>query len=165
MKKFSEFRNALSAKQALKLSFICSFILSLAISSLITLLAYGFHLTSLIPFVICLLGLFAMFCPIFYLLFDLHAKEKTEQCKTINQEFNLTTTDYTEVRYNYEKALEKIDEAELLTAILTHSACRFFSKLTEDEQIEVVIKDKDENIIYTQTLHDFEYFENHFTVK
>lgn len=169
MKKFSEFRNALTIKQARKLSVIYSLISALAISILFTLIVFGIHLTSLIPFAIFLIGSFPMICGIFYIVFDGPYKEKKAEWKAAEQviisKFNLNITDYAEVRYKYEKGIKETLEAELFMTILTNSACRFLVKLTEDEQIEVVVKDKDENIIYTETLDDFDYFENHFEIK
>ena len=169
MKKFLKFRDALTIKQARKLSVICSLISVLVISTLFTLIVFGIHLTSLIPFTLFFICSFPFIIDIFYIVFDGPYKEKTAEGKAADQviisKFNLTTTDYTEVRYKYEKAIKETVEAKLFMTILTNSACRFLVKLTEDEKIDVVVKDKDKNIIYIEILDDFDYFKNHFEIK
>lgn len=81
--------------------------------------------------------------------------------------YHLTKETYTEVKLNFEKFLNNVDEDtnEVILTILNNSNCRFYAKLIDSEEtdaIEVVGKDINNNTIYSTTIYNFIFFKNFF---
>lgn len=56
-------------------------------------------------------------------------------------------------------------EAKMLSAILHAEGCKFYAKLTEDDNILLIIKDKNDDEIYNTIISNYLYFTNHFKPK
>ena len=56
-------------------------------------------------------------------------------------------------------------EYEMLVTIITKMECRVFAKLEEDEKIILIIKDKEENEIYSCEISSDSYFNARFKLK
>jgi hypothetical protein len=95
-------------------------------------------------------------------LFGVDLKKAKQRVIT---KYSLTKDSYTELNYIQEDFEHPSSNPKMLAKIADHYNCKFYAKLTNDEKIELTGKDKDENIIYTETLHNFIYFENHFEIK
>lgn len=68
---------------------------------------------------------------------------------------------YTQVYYrnNTDKTSE---DFEMFQKIARNSECKFYAKLNEQEYIELIAKDKNEQIVYKQVIRNFVYFEEYF---
>ena len=68
---------------------------------------------------------------------------------------------YTQVYYrnNTDKTSE---DFEMFKKISRNSECKFYAKLNEQEYIELIAKDKNEQIVYKQVIRYFVYFEEYF---
>ena len=80
-----------------------------------------------------------------------------EQVKTY-----LSKEKFTEVSYTTSATHT---EAKMLSIILKAEGCRFYAKLTEDDNIRVVIKDKNDSKIYDAIFTNYLYFTSHFKPK
>jgi len=56
-------------------------------------------------------------------------------------------------------------EADMLSAILKAEGCKFYAKLTEDDNILLIVKDKNDDEIYNTIISNYLYFTNHFKPK
>lgn len=168
MKKFSEFKNKLTVKQAKTYSVIISLIITLCVMVL--------SFTALCPFNEVAGIIIAILVPIggfFVSMFLCHEYIFRIDEKTFNEDFdkakprvilsyNLTVESYAQVKYNFSKAIKNDSERDMLEKLLAHSAYNFYVKLNDKDEIELIVKDKDQNIVYTDTFTNFIYLENYF---
>lgn len=170
MKKFSEFRDKLTLKRAKNYTLIITLIFTLTLAILLTSLMWSdFEIKSIL---ILLLPTPLLSVLVYILLaeyiFRVPDKEWDEQHLTAKKKFNsslnLTTDNYIKVRYNYEKALWKTNGRKMLSNLLVNSNFSFYIKLNGEEEIELIVKDKDENILYTDTITNFIYLEEYFEI-
>ena len=167
MKKFSEFRNKLTAKQAKSYSLISAIILS-AIVLIIVCVIFWPELggaTGILA-ILSTPALLSVFYAIAHLIFDVDTKSRKENYKVAKQRvvlsYNLTVETYTQVKYNFTKAIKNDSERDMLEKLLVHSAYTFYVKLTDEGKIELIAKDKEQNIVYTDTFNNFIYLETYF---
>ena len=170
MKKFSEFKQQLTSNQAASYSFIIALILSLTFALLLILLLWA-KLKFESIFIALIFSASLGTC--FYLLlaeniFKVHAKEWQEEHlkakEKFNSSFNLTKDNYIKVRYNYQKALREANNPKMLQELLISSNFSFYLKLNDEKTIELIVKDKDENVLYTDTITSFIYLEEYFEI-
>ena len=167
MKKFSEFRNKLIADQAKRYSYISSIILSTIVLIILWVLFW--------PKIGVAIGILAiLFTPIslvvFYAfahcIFDIDTKSRRENFEVAKQRvilsYNLTVESYAQVKYNFSEAIKNDSERDMLEKLLAHSAYNFYVKLNDKDEIELIVKDKDQNLVYTDTFTNFIYLENYF---
>ena len=75
-------------------------------------------------------------------------------------ERHLSYTDFTEVYFvakGYGSCMEMIKE------ILRKEGCRFYAKLTDDQNIYIVVRDKNNEEVYKSEIINYSYFNFHFT--
>ena len=58
-----------------------------------------------------------------------------------------------------------VSNAKILSAILNAEGCKFYAKLTEDDNILLIVKDKYDDEIYNTIISNYFYFTNHFKPK
>lgn len=168
MKKFSEFRDKLTSAQAKNYSVITSLILTLPVTILLIIHIWPRFQTDAIPMSIIITAfLFATFYLFFdYFIFKSHDKYWKEKHISTKQrvitEYELTKETYTKVKYDYRQMLKNTSDRDMLNKLLIHSAYTFYVKLTDEEKIELIVKDKDENLIYTYIYTNFIYLETYF---
>ena len=164
MKKFSEFIDKLTLKQAQKYSLLSAIVFTLLCFITITLILHSL----MDPIIILLTLALALLVGVAFwylsctLLFDVDLKKAKQRVIT---KYSLTKDSYTELNYIQEDFEHTSSNPKMLAKIVDNYNCKFYAKLTNDEKIELIVKDKDENIIYTEILHNFIYFENHFEIK
>ena len=168
MKKFSEFRDKLTAKQASTYSLIFPGIFAVIMAVLIASKVWSESI--FVAFIFGILGssiFFMAFYLVFYsFIFNVEGKRLEENHKDTKEkiitQLGLTTHSRTKVKYNYEKVLERISDKEMLTELLVLPNYSFYLMLIDDEDIELTVTDKDNNIIYTTTFMNFFYLEAYF---
>ena len=168
MKKFSEFRNKLTAKQAVNYSLIVSTILTLSIAILLTILFWPIHeVASLFMTGLMSPIIFAIFFIIScFFIFDAQKKSFEEKHKSAKQRvianFGLNTKTRTRVNYKFEEAIEDGRDKELLVKLLTIPEYKFYLRLTEGNTVEIIVTDKDNYIVHVDTVANFIYIEANF---
>jgi len=168
MKKFSEFRNKLTAKQAANYSLFFSIILTLIVAALITGFLWANYeahgiVISILMSIVAFIGFYWFLDYFIFQGYDKHWTEKFENAKQyVMTTFNLTTDTPTKVSYDFEKVLKESSEKTMLVKLLTVPEYNFYLKLIEDEKIELTVTDKSENPIYTDTFTNFVYVKAYF---
>jgi len=157
MKKFSEFKANLTYRKAQIYSAIIAIILTTIVCISIIAFMDEVIITSIVlssPLAICLYLTFLLGIFQAHKLADNEIFEKAKQRVLLN--YNLTKDHYTKVNYIYDQNLDRIMIAKILEFY------DFFVKLNNNEEIDLVVKDKDGNIVFTKTINNFIYFEAHF---
>lgn len=161
MKKFSEFKATLTYTKAVTYSTIVALIFTaIACIGIIVFLEESIFISLLIsfPLWICLYLIFLLG------IFKAHKiadKEKFDGAKerVLTHYDNLTKGQYIKVYYVYDEKLDHIMISKLLDSF------DFYVKLNDNEEIELMVKDKDNNIVFTKTTDNFIYFEAHFKME
>lgn len=168
MKKFSEFRNKLTAKQAGNYSLIFSSVLAVVVAVLISLFLWSNFaargiIISILMSIMAFIGFYLFFDYFVFKGHDKHWEEKHENAKQrVITKFNLNTKTRTEVRYNFEKMLENTSDKTMLVNLLTIPQYKFYIRLTESDTIELIITDKNQYIISLDNFKNFIYVETYF---
>lgn len=157
MKKFSEFKANLTYRKAQTYSAIIAIILTTIVCISIIAFMEEVIITSIVvssPLAICLYLTFLLG------IFQAHKlgdKERFERAKQrVLLHYTLTKEQYTKVNYIYDQSLDRIMFEKMLEFF------DFYVKLNDNEEIELVVKDKNDNIVFTKTTDNFIYFEAHF---
>lgn len=114
-----------------------------------------------IIFILAALALFSVFALfIYYTLLrvaGLHDYKQKEQSNTF-----LSKDKFTQLSF-FLNCGET--DSKMLSAILHAEGCKFYAKLTEDDNILLVVKDKNEDEIYNTIISNYLYFTTHFKKK
>lgn len=87
-------------------------------------------------------------------MFDLPEKKSKE---TAIKDFNLTKDKYTEVHYDCTTATK----STLSFLLIAHAEYYFYAKLTENEELNLLVENSKQDVIYDSTIR-FIYFNAHF---
>lgn len=127
-------------------------------------LVYGLNIVPtkmhilLIIVVLAIGSVLALF--IYYLLLHLTGLsdyEEKEKAKSF-----LSKDNFTEVGFFINSS---ISEAKMLSSILKAEGCKFYAKLAEDDNVLLIVKDKNDDEIYSSTILNYLYFTSHFKQK
>lgn len=158
MKKFSEFRANLTSQKALTYSAIMALIIAAIVATSIILFMEEAIITGI---VVCFPLWLSIHLTFYLVIFKGHKIETKETLNQAKQRVllhydNLTKGEYIKVYYVYDENLDRIMIEKILEFF------DFYVKLNNNEEIELVVKDKDNNIVFTKTTDNFIYFERHF---
>lgn len=114
-----------------------------------------------IIFMLAALGLFSVFALFLYYtllrIAGLHDYKQKEKTNTF-----LSKDKFTELSF-FLNCGES--EAKILSAIIHAGGYKFYAKLTEDDNILLIVKDKNNDEIYNTIISNYLYFTNHFKKK
>lgn len=151
----------LTSKQANKISLTISFVyLLLSVIHLVTSDITGdeFVFALLIG---CITGALLCYIVVYFFLFNGEEIEREERYKNTQQEIMdfLTVDQFTELSFipknNY-------SETEMISGILKKEGCRFWAKLDENTNIILIVKDKNDDIVWESNIENHEYFHSKF---
>lgn len=154
MKKFSEFVDKLTSKQAS----LCSSVVAIFMATVLGILFFYIIVPDVPLSVVVALFLgvildLSLDMTIFKSVEKRESERRLKEKEWIISKYGLTKEFYTELRYVQE---------DMLIAIIDESGCKFYAKFNDEEKIELIIKNKDDNIIYSEVISDFDYFEMFF---
>lgn len=168
MKKFSEFRDNLTAKQAKNYSLIFSSVFAVIVAVWITLFLWSNFaargiIISILLSIMAFVGFYLFFDYFIFKGYDKHWSEEHENAKQrVIEKFNLATKERVKVRYNFEKMLENTSDKEMLVRLLKIPEYKFFLRLTEGDTVELIVTDKDNYIISIDNFTNFIYVDTYF---
>ena len=114
-----------------------------------------------IIFMLASLGLFSVFALFMYYtllrMAGLHDYKQKEKSSTF-----LSKDKFTQLSF-FINCGES--EAKMLSAIIHAEGCKFYGKITEDDNILLIVKDKNDDEIYNTIISNYLYFTNHFKPK
>lgn len=96
-----------------------------------------------------------LFAFLFFIVFKIPALERKEATDELLND--LSKSDFTQVYLN-------IETDEIIQLILQNEECKFFAKLTEDNNIVIIAKDKYDKEVYKEEVGNPLYFYDHFKV-
>lgn len=158
MKKFSEFKANLTYRKAQIYSAIIAIILTTIVCISIIAFMEEVIITSIVlssPLAICLYLTFLLGIFQAHKLAEKETFERAKQRVLLHYD-NLTKGEYVKVYYVYDERLDRIMIEKMLEFF------DFYVKLNDNEEIELVVKDKENNVVFTKTTDNFIYFEHHF---
>ena len=157
MKKFSEFKANLTYKKARNYSAIAAIVLTIIpCISIATFLEDSIFLTIFVAITLCIC-LYSVFLFGIFQAHKLMEKELTDETKQrVLSHYNLTKDQYIKVNYIYDQPLD----SQMITKLIDFYD--FYVKLNDTEEIDLIVKDKNNNIVFTKTINNFIYFEAHF---
>lgn len=162
MKKFSEFRDNLTSEQA----GICSFGISFLLTLVFNVLLYFTFIHNIVTLLIISMFLVLAFNIFFnFAIFKTTTKKYNEGIAKAKQplisKYRLTKDAFIEIRYIQED-FEHSSNMKMLTAVINNSDCKFYAKFNDNEDIELIVKNKDGNVIYSEIISNFNYFQAFF---
>lgn len=113
--------------------------------------------------IICLIGTCFVYLIFYYIIFRGDDKAREEEEKRIKVEIRqyLSNTDYKQVFLIYEKG----DKMAMIEKIMKKEEWKFYAKLTENNNIHLVVKDKMNEELYSEEIENFFYFSYNFKFK
>jgi len=169
MKKFERFRDRLTLKQVKYISGITSCSISGVYASICLISHFkenGFD------FLVLSMAL-VMFMIISFLLYsfisrilDVDNKEsiaREENAKVyVLSNYKLSKDSYTELKYCFDEALNGASDEETLMMILTDASYSFFAKLTENDEVNLIVKNATGSIVSDEIIYNFGYIKAYF---
>ncbi len=107
--------------------------------------------------IFCSIGTPFIFIIFYEIVFKVKDKRKEEAEVAIRK--YLSTTDYKQVIFLYEPC----DITKMLVQILQKEDCKFYAKLTENNNIHLIVKDKNNEEVYSTEIDNIFYFNANFT--
>ena len=98
----------------------------------------------------CVVGTLLIYVIFYILIFKGEVNVAIKQC--------LSTTDYKQVYLLYESC----DIMNMITKILQKEGCKFYAKLTEDNNVHLIVKDKHDEEVYSTEIENPFYFDKNF---
>ena len=97
---------------------------------------------------------------LYYFIFKVYDKEMAERDQQIKGKIEqfLSTTDYKQVYFLYESC----DRMDMIMQILQKEGCKFYAKLTENNNIHLIVKDKHNEEVYSVEIENLFYFTANF---
>ena len=170
MKKIRELMDKLTLKQANTISII--------VSLLVTILLLGifagrfFNVTGeivILNIALFLLVSVFLYCVLFMMVSAIMKLPYKEACirekeakAYVMDNYNLSHEEYTELKYCLEEALMGAYEPEMISVIWEKATYKFYAKLTENEDVDLMVKDANGNIIHNEIIDNFQYLKSYF---
>ena len=88
---------------------------------------------------------------------DIARSERERQVEVATRQC-LSKTDYRQVYFLYESC----DKMDMIMQILQKEGCKFYAKLTENNNIHLVVKDKHNEEVYSIEIENLIYFNSNF---
>lgn len=155
-------KRKLTSKQATRISCLITLILDiLALIRAISLKPSGDDVVYLI--VLLLLGslyVFFMLCIFIFKVPDRISEERFKKMELKNSHI-LSSTTFTQVYFCPEDTGGTID---IMMTILRNEKCNFYAKLTENNSINLIVKDKHNEEIFNEIIDNHLYFANNFKI-
>lgn len=109
----------------------------------------------------CMIGTIFIYFVFYCLIFKGEYKEKEERAKEIEIATiqYLSYTDFKEVYFSAEGFGSDID---MMRKILQKEECKFYAKLTENNNIYLIVKDKHNEEVYSAEIENHVYFNSNF---
>lgn len=108
----------------------------------------------------CVAGTLLIYFIFYYFIFkgeDKNIAEREQQIEVEIKQF-LSSTDYKQVYFFYESC----DIMDMIMQILQKEGCKFYAKLTENNNVHLVIKDKHNEEVYSAEIENLIYFNSNF---
>lgn len=107
-------------------------------------------------------GTLAIYLLFYFLIFKGEDKERDERYK--ETEFvTMQYLSYTDFRQVYFKINDSGSHIDMMRQILQKEGCKFYAKLTENNNIYIIVKDKHDEEVYSREVENYIYFNYHFT--
>ncbi len=108
----------------------------------------------------CVVGTLFIYVIFYILIFKGEDKARLEREQQVNVAIKqcLSTTDYKQVYLLYESC----DIMNMITKILQKEGCKFYAKLTEDNNVHLIVKDKHDEEVYSAEIENPFYFDKNF---
>lgn len=108
----------------------------------------------------CVAGTLLIYFIFYYFVFkgeDKNIVEREQQIEIATRQC-LSKTDYKQVYFLYEGC----DIMDMIVQILKKEGCKFYAKLTENNNIHLVVKDKHNEEVYSAEIENLIYFNSNF---
>ena len=156
-------KKKLSSKQANIISFIVSMVyLIFAVIRGLILISSGMEDVDILMYLLmsCFLPTVFIYFVLYYFIFKGYDKECKERDQKIQVKIEdcLSKTDYTQVYF----LCGKSDIMNMITQILQKEGCKFYAKLTENNNIHLIAKDKNDEEVYSVEIEKPYYFRSNF---
>lgn len=112
----------------------------------------------------CVTGTIFVYFIFYFLIFkgDDKLREEKEQKFEVAIKQCLCNTDYKQVYFHYESYEDVEDVMNMIIQILKKEGCKFYAKLTENNNIHLVVKDKHNEEVYSAEIENLIYFNSNF---
>ena len=159
-KKFREFKDKLTCKQAWGISIIIALFIGL-IYALIFASTFAALFLLFSSILVCTIALTPM-----VFIFDLGYKDKVQQWEMNKTEailaYNLSKDTYVKLKFLPDETIINTHCIKMLTTLLTNSNYSFWAKLTEEDNVKLIVKDVNDNILYDEIISNFRYLNAYF---
>jgi hypothetical protein len=110
---------------------------------------------------VCGVGTLMVYVLLFFIVFGGEKLVEEEEKKRIENEIliNLSFEEFKQVYLIEEENGESIN---ILSKIFHNEDCKFYAKLTQDNNINLIVKDKHNDEVYSEEIKDKEYFYSMF---
>lgn len=108
----------------------------------------------------CLVGTFFIYGILYFFVFNGNNKRIEENEKRIQSAIrqHLSNTEHRQVYFLYEEC----DIMNMIVQILQKEECKFYAKLTENNNVHLVVKDKYDEEVYSVEIENLIYFNTNF---
>lgn len=109
----------------------------------------------------CVAGTLLIYYIFYYFVFkveDKNVAEREQQIEVVTKKY-LSSTDYKQVYFFYESC---DDITDMIMQILQKEECKFYAKLTENNNVHLVVKDKHKEEVYSAEIENLIYFNSNF---
>ena len=104
----------------------------------------------------CVVGTSFIYFIFYYLVFKVDNKKRVEreqQIEVATRQY-LSNTDYKQVYFSYKSC----DIMDMIMQILQKEGCKFYAKLTENNNIHLIVKDNHNEEVYSAEIENVIYF-------
>ena len=170
IKKFCEFRDKLTLKQATVITIIIPLLFSALIASIFARFFFGIFgfvdFTTIMTFFMIFLLIFGVLNLLVAYIFKIGYKREcvhNEKAKSyVMANYNLSDKEYTKLNYRLYEALDGAQDTQLIIILWEKANCTFWAKLIDKDEVELIIKDSSNNVIYTGSICNFKYLKDYF---
>ena len=171
IKKFCEFRDKLTLKQATVITIIIPLLFSALISCVFARRFFGIFgfvdSITIMTFLMITLFIFGVLNLLVAYILKIGYKREcvhNEKAKSyVMANYNLSYEEYTKLNYRLYEALDGAQDTQLIIILWEKANCTFWAKLIDKDEVELIIKDAGNNVIYSGSLCNFQYLKDYFT--
>lgn len=109
----------------------------------------------------CVIGTLFVYIVFYFIIFKVDDRESKERTK----EIELATTQYlsyTDFKQVYFLVKDAGSHNDMIRQIFQKEGCKFYAKLTENNKIYLIVKDKHNEEVYSTEIGNYVYFDNYF---